>query len=46
MPPVAKAIIETGYQGWIVLETSIRNKDRDASFKRNAEYVRKLFASA
>lgn len=46
MPPIAKAIVESGYQGWIVLETAIRNKDRDGSFQRNAEFVRKLFASA
>lgn len=42
--PVAEAIKEVGYQGWVVLETSNPTKDRIADQKRNAEYVRKLFA--
>lgn len=42
-PPVAAAIQEIGYQGWITLETSSPSKDRVADAKRNAAYVRKLF---
>ena len=43
MVAVAEAISAVGYQGWLVLETSIPSKDRDADFKKNAQYVRKLF---
>jgi len=32
-----------GYKGWIVLETSAPSKDRVADFKRNADFIRKLF---
>jgi len=46
MEPVAEAIRAIGYTGWIVLETSIPSKDRDADFKRNAAYVRTLFGMA
>jgi len=46
MPPVAEALNEIGYKGWIVLETSIPSKDRDADFKRNAEFVKKLMGMA
>jgi sugar phosphate isomerase/epimerase len=42
MPPVAEAIHAISYKGWIVLETAIPSKDRDADFKRNVEFVRKL----
>ncbi|MCX6867460.1 MAG: sugar phosphate isomerase/epimerase [Verrucomicrobia bacterium] len=42
--PIAAAIKETGYQGWIVLETSSPSKDVVADVRRNADYVRKLFA--
>lgn len=41
--PIAKAMQEIGYQGWIVLETSNPSKDRIADARKNAEYVRKLF---
>jgi sugar phosphate isomerase/epimerase len=42
--PIAAAIKEIGYQGWIVLETSAPSKDRVADDRKNAEYIRKLFA--
>lgn len=42
--PVAAAIQEIGYQGWIVLETSAPSKDAVADAKRNGEYTRRLFA--
>jgi len=41
--PVAEAMKEIGYKGWVVLETSHPSKDRVADTKRNADYVRKLF---
>jgi L-ribulose-5-phosphate 3-epimerase len=41
--PIAAAIKDIGYQGWIVLETSNPSKDGVADAKRNAEYIRKLF---
>lgn len=44
-PPVVDVIQEIGYQGWIILETSSPSKDKVADAKRNADYVRKLFAS-
>jgi sugar phosphate isomerase/epimerase len=42
--PIAAAIKEIGYRGWIVLETSSPSGDAVADVKRNAEYTRKLFA--
>jgi len=43
---VRDAINDIAYQGWLVLETSCPSKDRDADFRKNAEYVRKLFSLA
>ena len=42
--PIAAAIKEIGYRGWIVLETSSPTGDAVADVKRNAEYARRLFA--
>jgi sugar phosphate isomerase/epimerase len=42
MKAVAEAIHTIDYEGWIVLETSLPSKDRDADFKRNAAFVRDL----
>jgi len=44
--PIAAAIKDIGYQGWIVMETSNPSKDAVADAKRNAAYIRKLFAAA
>ena len=44
MDAVEKAMTDIRYEGWVVLETSIRNNDRDGSFQRNAEFVRNMFA--
>jgi L-ribulose-5-phosphate 3-epimerase len=41
--PIAAAIKEIGYRGWIVLETSNPSHDAVADVKRNAEYTRELF---
>ena len=41
--PIAAAIKEIGYQGWIVLETSNPSKDGVADARRNAGFIRKLF---
>jgi sugar phosphate isomerase/epimerase len=41
--PIAAAIRETGYQGWIVLETSSPAGNAVADAKRNGDYVRSLF---
>jgi sugar phosphate isomerase/epimerase len=41
---MADAITETGYKGWIVLETSSPSKNGVADAKRNADYVRSLFS--
>jgi len=46
MEPVAEAIHDIGYGGWLVLETSVPSKDRDADFTKNAAYVRKLMGIA
>ena len=40
--PIAAAIKDTGYQGWIVMETSNPSKDGVADAKRNAAYIREL----
>ncbi len=42
--PIAAAIKEIGYRGWIVLETSNPSKDPVADAKRNGDYARGLFA--
>lgn len=41
---IATAIRDIGYRGWIVLETTNPSKDKLADTKRNAQFVRKLFA--
>ncbi len=43
--PIAAAIQEIGYRGWIVMETSNPSKDRVADARRNAAFIRKLFAA-
>ena len=40
--PIAAAIKDIDYSGWIVLETSSPSKDAVADAKRNAEYIREL----
>ncbi len=42
MEPVAEALDDIGYRGWVVLETAIPTGDRDADFRRNVEFVRTL----
>jgi sugar phosphate isomerase/epimerase len=42
--PIAGAIKEIGYRGWIVLETSSPTRNAVADVQRNAAYARKLFA--
>jgi L-ribulose-5-phosphate 3-epimerase len=41
--PIAAAIREIGYQGWIVMETTNPSRDGVADARRNAAYIRKLF---
>jgi sugar phosphate isomerase/epimerase len=43
--PIAAAIREVKYHGWIVLETSSPSKNAVADVKRNADYTRSLFES-
>ena len=40
--PIAAAIQDIGYQGWIVLETSNPSGDAVADARRNAGFIRKL----
>ena len=42
MAPVAEALHAINYKGWICLETGVPSKDRDADFRKNAEYARTL----
>jgi hypothetical protein len=44
--PIAAAMNEIKYKGWIVMETSSPSKDAVADAKRNAETIRKLFGMA
>ena len=39
---VAKAILETKFKGWLIMERSF-GKDRTAYFKKNGEYIRQVF---
>jgi sugar phosphate isomerase/epimerase len=41
---ISAAVKDIGYKGWIVLETSSPSKDGVADAKRNADFVRSLFA--
>jgi len=41
--PVAQAIKDIGYRGWIVQETSDPSGDGVADARRNAAFIRKLF---
>lgn len=42
MKPIAEAMRAIDYRGWVVLETSVPSKDRDADFRKNAAYLREL----
>lgn len=42
--PIAAAVKDIAFDGWIVLETSAPSKDAVVDARRNGEYVRKLFA--
>jgi sugar phosphate isomerase/epimerase len=42
--PIAAAIKDIGYRGWVVLETSSPTRDAVADVRWNAEYTRRLFA--
>jgi sugar phosphate isomerase/epimerase len=42
MEPIAEALRDIQYEGWIVLETSCPSNDPEADCKRNATFVRKL----
>ncbi len=42
-PPIAAAIRDIGYHGWIILETSSPTHDAVADARRNGRYVRTLF---
>lgn len=44
--PIAAAIHDIGYQGWIVLETTSPAKNPIADAQRNAAYVRKVLGIA
>jgi sugar phosphate isomerase/epimerase len=46
MKPVAEAMRAINYRGWIVLETAVPSKDRDADFQKNAAFVRTLMGLA
>jgi sugar phosphate isomerase/epimerase len=42
--PIAAAITDIGYRGWIVLETSSPSKNSVADARRNGDYTRSLFS--
>jgi L-ribulose-5-phosphate 3-epimerase len=44
--PIAAAIREIRYQGWIVLETSDPSKNSVADAQRNAAFIRRLFGQS
>jgi len=46
MKPVAEAIHAIEYKGWVVLETAAPSKDRNADFRKNADFVRGLLGIA
>ena len=46
LDPIAAAIKDIGYRGWIVMETSSPSGDKVADARRNGEYIRRLFDMA
>ena len=44
-PEVARAILDIGYRGWLMLETSSPNKDLEGDARRNLAFARQLFTS-
>ncbi len=46
LPPIVDAVRKNGYAGWLVLESSIKNNDREASFKKNIATLNKVFETA
>lgn len=44
MDAVEKAMKDIRYEGWVVLETAIRQNDRDGSFQKNIDFVKNMFA--
>ncbi|OQC07542.1 MAG: L-ribulose-5-phosphate 3-epimerase UlaE [Candidatus Hydrogenedentes bacterium ADurb.Bin101] len=46
MNAVAKAMKDIHYEGWVVLETAIREQNRDASFRKNIDFVKSMFKTA
>lgn len=43
MDAVGKAMRDIKYEGWVVLETAVKDKDRDASFRKNVQYTKSMF---
>lgn len=43
---ISAAVMDIGYTGWIVLETSSPSKNGVADAKRNGDFVRSLFANS
>lgn len=43
MDAVAKAMNDINYEGWIVLETAVQEKDLVGTFRKNAEFARNMF---
>lgn len=46
MDAVAKAMTDIDYNGWVILETAVRDNDRDGSFLKNIEFVKTMFKTA
>lgn len=46
MDAVAKAMNDINYNGWVTLETAIKDNDRDGSFRKNAAFARGMFSKA
>ncbi len=45
MDAVGKAMKDIQYEGWVILETSIREGNRDASFQKNINFVKSMFTT-
>lgn len=46
MDAVGKAMTDINYNGWVILETAVRDNDRDGSFLKNIEFVKTMFKTA
>lgn len=46
MDAVGESMKDIHYEGWVILETAVRDQNRDASFRKNIDFVNSMFKTA